>query len=381
MITETINIKRFESGTWVEQIKTTSFSPNSINHDWIIDDGNIQTLLEVASLQLGKLNGIALQVKHFKCVEHLFKLREAFFSCSIDGLKIDFETVLMNPEELGINKQKNQKKVLNYVQAYDYAKKELGIMPFTNQLVKDTHREMMLGINKKNKIIGEFRMVQNWVGQSLQNAAYVPPYHLEVQGLMRDLELFVHNKKIAIPALIKSSLMHYQFEMIHPFIEGNGRMGRLMIPLQLSQRNYLEHGAFIYSEYLNTHKTDYFKKLRRVRRNHELTQWMEFYLEGMVEASKKAINILQDVIQLQQKVNDQLVDKLGIKSKKAKKLFKELYKNPIVDSRSVPEIVDASTATANRLLDELVEMGLLKEMTGFRRNRKFIFKDYLELFE
>ncbi|MDX1315449.1 MAG: Fic family protein, partial [Eudoraea sp.] len=226
----------------------------------------------------------------------------------------------------------------------------------------------------------EFRKSQNWIGATLKDAVFIPPHPTEVPELMSDLEKFINDEDSPVPHLIKVAIIHYQFETIHPFLDGNGRLGRLLITLYLVSNDVLKKPSLYLSDFFERHKTYYYDNLMTVRLTNNLVQWIRFFLVGVIETSKESIQVFKDIIALKTEIETKRLPRLGSKIKKAQQLLLHLYQIPITDSKQVVKILNISPSTANRLISGLIELGILEEMTGYKRNRKYIFAEYFKIF-
>jgi Fic family protein len=251
-------------------------------------------------------------------------------------------------------------------------------------LIRKTHKTLLQGVRGKNKLPGEFRSSQNWIGGTLKDAVFVPPIHEEIPDLMADLERFINAEvlelDIEVPHLIKIALIHYQFETIHPFLDGNGRIGRLLITLYLKDKDLLKNPVLYLSDYFEKNRRDYYDYLMGVRLKNDLKGWIKFFLMGVIETSKKGILTFNAIIKLRNEIEVHRLYKLGRKQPIAKLFIDELYKQPIMDSNQICEVLKIHPSTANRLIVDFVNLGILKEMTGNKRNRLFAFDEYIELF-
>lgn len=376
-----MNLKDFKAGLYKQQEQYKSFSPSSINHDWTWDDNRINILLEEANRKLGELNAFSLYIPHVYTFIKMYTLKETTQSSRIEGTQTELEDILRDIQDIDPEKRDDWQEVQNYISAIDYAITELQHLPLSNRVLKNAHRMLLQGVRGKHKTPGEFRKSQNWIGATLKDATFIPPHYSEVEELMSDLEKFMHNDTIEVPHLIRIAILHYQFETIHPFLDGNGRLGRLLITLYLVSNGLLKYPSLYLSDYLEEHKSHYINNLMFARINNDITQWIKFFLVAIIETAKNGIDTFQKIIDLKTNIEEQRIINLGKKLPKAKKLLNILYQYPIIKTQQVIEELKISAPTANNLLQDLVDRNILIEITGFKRNRIFVFHEYLRLFQ
>ncbi len=376
-----MDLKNFKSGQNVKQFEYSSFSPEKINHSWIISSPEVNKLLAEANRLIGELNAFSQIIPDVDFFISMHILKEATTSSRIEGTKTNMEEALIKEEDINPEKRDDWTEVQNYINAINYSIKELEKLPISNRLIKNTHKVLLSGVRGKYKIPGEFRTSQNWIGVTLKDAIFVPPHHLEIGELMGDLEYFINENELQIPHLIKIAIIHYQFETIHPFLNGNGRLGRLLITFYLVSNKVLRKPSLYLSDFFERNKGYYYDNLMLVRRNSNLVQWIKFFLVGIIETSKSSIQVFKDIISLKEKIELKKLPKLGSKVEKGHKLIKQLFQVPITDAKSVSIFLEISPSTANRFINQLVELGILEELTGYKRNRKFIFKEYFDIFQ
>lgn len=357
-----------------------SFSPEKINHEWIISTPEVNKLLAEANRLIGELNAFSQIIPDVDFFISMHILKEATTSSRIEGTRTNMEEALIREEDIQPKKRDDWAEVQNYIQAINNSIKELEKLPISNRLIRNTHRILLSGVRGKHKMPGEFRTSQNWIGATLKDAVFIPPHHSEVVELMSDLERFINDEKNPVPHLIKIAIIHYQFETIHPFLDGNGRLGRLLITLYLVSNDVLKKPSLYLSDFFERHKSYYYDNLRTVRLNNNLTQWIKFFLVGVIETSKESIQVFKDIIKLKTDIETNRLPRLGSKIDKAQQLILHLYQIPITDSKQVVKLLNISASTANRLLSEMIDLGILHEMTGYKRNRKFIFTEYFRIF-
>ena len=239
-----MNIKDFKAGTWKKQYEYKSFIPNTITHQWIISDPEILSLLGKADRSIGRLDAYSDLIPDIDFFIKMHITKEATLSNKIEGTQTSFQDALIKQDDITADKKDDWKEIHNYISAMKQAVEDLQQLPISNRLICKTHRLLLLGTRGDKKYPGSYRTSQNWIGQSLSNASFVPPHHEEIGNLMQDLEKFINteilDKGISIPHLIKMAIMHYQFETIHPFLDGNGRIGRLLITLYLIDKKSIK---------------------------------------------------------------------------------------------------------------------------------------------
>ncbi len=376
-----MKIEDFKAGQYKQEYKYKSFIPNKINQEWVWSDPKINSLLSEANLSLGNLNAFSLYVPDVDVFIRMHLVKEATKSSRIEGTRTEMEEALLNDDEIQPEKREDWKEVQNYIEAMNYSISKLKTMPVSTRLLKESHRILMQGVRGKTKTPGEFRTSQNWIGgATISDAVFIPPSHTEVNELMGDLENFLHNENINVPPLIKAAISHYQFETIHPFLDGNGRIGRLLITLQMVGAGVLSKPTLYLSDYFEKHRTLYYDNLNVVRIKNELTQWIKFFLVAVIETSKRGRETFQGILKLKERIDNEKIVKLGRKIPKAKQLMHKLYGNPILSSNDVVEFLKVTPATANSLIQDFMNLGILTEITGGRRYRLFSFEEYMKLF-
>ncbi len=376
-----MDIKNFRAGKYIKQIEYSSFLPEKINTEWIISSPKVNHLLSDANRLLGELNAFSQLIPDVDFFIKMHISKEATTSSRIEGTKTNMEEALLNEEEITPEKRNDWKEVQNYINAINYSISELEKLPLSNRLLKNTHKVLLSGVRGKHKLPGEFRRSQNWLGATLKDAIYIPPHHSDLPELMSDLEKFLNENDYYIPHLIKIAIAHYQFETIHPFLDGNGRLGRLMITLYLVSNDILKKPALYLSDFFEKYRDFYYDNLMRVRLNNDLEQWIIFFLVGVIETSKSSIQVFKDILQLKTDIENNKIPKMGSKAEKGIRILRILFQNPIITSTKLVGELNIASSTANRLLSEFEKLGIIEEYTGFRRNRKYIFRDYFELFD
>ena len=381
---QTKNTKQFQAGTWIQQYQYKSFLPNKINCQWLTSNPSIINKLGEADRYLGKLDAFSELIPDIDFFIKMHITKEATGSSKIEGTQTSFEEALIKAEDINPEKRDDWHEVHNYINALNGAIEDMGKLPISNRLIRKTHQTLLQGVRGKEKLPGQYRSSQNWIGSSLKDAIFVPPTHQELPELMADLEQFINAEilelPIQVPHLIKIAIIHYQFETIHPFLDGNGRIGRLLITLYLLDKQLLQKPTLYLSDFFERNRRDYYDNLTLVRTKNDLENWLLFFLTGVVETAKKSIETFQQIIKLRDDIEFNRLIKLGKKQGDGKKLINELYKQPILDGIQIAELLKIHPSTANRLIGDFQELGILKELTGYKRNRIYTFHEYIQLF-
>ena len=373
-------MKDFTAGVYRQQREYKSFSPSFINCPFAWENRQIDQLIEQAANLLGELRAYAEIVPDVDFSIPMSIAKEAMDSNLIEGTKTEIDEVVLPQTEIPPIRQADWQEVQNYIEAMNFAITELPRIPISVRLLKDVHKILLSGVRGKHKAPGEIRRSQNWIGgSSLADALFVPPSPEELPELLSDLEKFWHNKSLQLPYLIKIAITHYQFETIHPFLDGNGRCGRLLIVLQLIDAQLLNKPTLYVSTFFEKNKVSYFNSLERVRTANDLEQWIVFFLIGIVETVQHGLKTFKSIIAIRQEYDTKILT-LGSRAKNAQKLLQRMYATPIVNARWVEKELDISFSSANRLLKSLTEFGILRETTGHSRNRLFVLEKYLNLF-
>jgi Fic family protein len=307
-------------------------------------------------------------------------LKEATQSSRIEGTQTNMEEALLDREDVSSEKRDDWEEVQNYLAAMQKAIEMLHKIPFSSRLIKETHKVLLQGVRGEHKLPGEFRTSQNWIGgASINDAVFIPPTHTSIGELMSDLEKFTHNEEHLLPDLIKIGIIHYQFETIHPFLDGNGRVGRLLITLYLVDKEILKQPILYLSDFFERNKTLYYDNLMRARTHNDLKQWLKFFLVGVIETAKNGVTTFDEILKL--KSNSELqIQTLGSRSNNAQKILYHLFKKPIIDVNKVLEITGVSQRTGYSLIADLEKLEILEEVTGGKRGKIYAFRKYLKIF-
>ncbi len=373
-------MNKFQSGQYQQQGHYKSFQPSLINRSWELDNMELLKLLGQADRELGRLDMYSEYIPNLDLFIRMHVLKEATQSSRIEGTQTNMEEALRNREDIAPDKRDDWEEVQNYVAAMNHAIDNLQRIPFSARLVRETHKTLLQGVRGAHKQPGEFRQSQNWIGgATLDDAIFIPPVQSTIAELMSDIERFVHDDTHYFPELLKIALVHYQFETIHPFLDGNGRVGRLMITLYLVSRGILKQPVLYLSDFFEQNRTHYYDNLMRVREQNDLLQWFKFFLVGIIETAKNSITTFDKILKLQKQVEEQ-IQTLGSRAANAQKVIQHLYQRPLLDTAAVSQAAGISPASAYKLVADLERFGILHEITGGKRGKQYLFLDYLNLF-
>ncbi len=375
-----MDIKAFKAGEYQQYFQYKSFIPTCVHHEWETSDSNLALLLSKADNKLGELNAFSQLIPDVDFFIKMHVNKEATSSSRIEGTQTNIEESLQKIEYIAPEKRDDWEEVQNYIKAMNEAVSMLEKLPLSGRLLRDTHKILLQGVRGKQKLPGEFRHSQNWLGgASINDAVFIPPHHDHLPELLTDLERFLNDEIYPVPHLIKIAIAHYQFETIHPFLDGNGRIGRLLITLYLVSKGLLVKPTLYLSAFFEKNKELYYDNLTRVRTYNDLTQWIKFFLEGVSQTSENSIQTFRSIISLRQEHEINILS-LGKKIKLARDFLHYLYKKPVTDSQDVAEAFSIHISTALRLLEDFVKLEILREATGYKRNRIFVFDKYIKLF-
>lgn len=335
-------------------------------------------LLIKANSQLAVLESIATRIPNVELFISMYVRKEALMSSQIEGTQATLEDVLDPMIEANTNR--NVADVVNYIKATEFAVKRLHELPLCNRLIKETHAVLMEGVRGQEKSPGEFRRSQNWIGgqgSTLKNARYIPPSPDDMIEAMSDLEKYI-NADDELDALIRAALIHYQFETIHPFLDGNGRVGRLLITLFLMEKKVLSTPALYISYFLKKNRVEYYDRMTEVRAKGNYEQWVTFFLRALLESAEDATATIDELITLHDK-NAAVISGMGRAAKNAMLVFEYLEANPIIEIRKTAEALSITFNTASSAVKRLVDAGILVQTTNASRNRTFAYEDYLSI--
>lgn len=356
-----------------------SFTPAPLPPEPPIElDAETIEILVRANRQLAALDGIAARIPNMPLFVSMYVRKEALMSSQIEGTQATLEDVL--DPMLEANTNRSVADVVNYIKATDYAVKRLETLPLCNRLLRETHAVLMQGVRGQEKYPGEFRRSQNWIGgqgSSLKTARYVPPAPEDMEQAMSDLEKYI-NIEDEQDELIRAALIHYQFETIHPFLDGNGRIGRLLITLYLMEKKVLSTPALYISYFLKRNRVEYYDRMTEVRRNGSYEQWVRFFLQAVEECARDAIETIDRLTVLHEK-NAAIVGGMGRAAKNTLLVFGYLEANPIIDIRKTAQALELSFNTVAAAVRRLTEAGILVQTDAANRNRSFAYEAYLDI--
>ena len=339
---------------------------------------DIVGLLVKANSQLAVLQSIAARIPNVELFISMYVRKESLMSSQIEGTQATLEDIL--DPMLDTNTNRNVADVVNYIKATEFAIARLQTLPLCNRLIKETHAVLMEGVRGQEKNPGEFRYSQNWIGgqgSTLKNARYIPPSPDDMQNAMSDLEKYI-NVDDDLDALIRAALIHYQFETIHPFLDGNGRVGRLLITLFLMDKGILTTPALYISYFLKKNRVEYYDRMAEVRTKGNYEQWIIFFLQAIMESAGDATSTIDELITLHD-TNTSVISKLGRASKNTMLVFDYLESNPIIDIGKTAEALSITFNTASSAVRRLVDAGILVQTGGGGRNRTFAYEAYLDI--
>jgi Fic family protein len=376
-----VNLKDYKAGNYLKQYDYKSFSPSRVNHTWVWDDAKINVLLEKATRSLGELNAFSFIVPDIDLFIQMHIVKEAQKSSRIEGTKTEMDEALMGKDEIAPEKKDDWQEVRNYVSAMNHGFERLNEIPLSSRLLKEMHSILLDGVRGEHKQPGEFRRSQNWIGGSnLTDAVYIPPVFAEIEDLMNDFEKFVHNTEIDVPHLIKVAIAHYQFETIHPFLDGNGRIGRLFITFYLVNNKLLDKPSLYLSDFFEKNRSAYYDALSGVRQSNDLIHWVKFFLNAVIATAENGKSTFKDILKLRSRLESEVISDFGRRAENARKLVNHLYSKPVISVNEICNLLGISNKAAGDLIKLMVSHKILYEMTGYKRNRVFTFREYLQLF-
>jgi Fic family protein len=379
------SINRDRAGTYIGQVGNyKAFVPKPLPPDPPIGlDSEMIQLLSQADRALGRLDGISAILPNVDLFVAMYVNKEAVLSSQIEGTQASLIDVLAfeadaafpeNPQDI--------EEVINYINALNYGLERLNTLPLSLRLIREIHGILLQGVRGANRHPGEFRTAQNWIGHAggvLGTAKFVPPAPEDMKKALSDLEKFIH-EETPLPILLKVGLVHAQFETIHPFLDGNGRIGRLLITFILCCEGILRKPLLYLSHFFKAHRLEYYEYLQKIRDEGDWESWLKFFLRGVNEVAQEATATAMNIVQLREKHRNIVASHFPRSSGSAYQLLEYLYRRPVITVNGVAKVTDLSYPNANRLLIKFQELGLLRQMDTYQRNRRFIYSDYLAMF-
>lgn len=374
------------AGRYVSQIHGhKAFMPNSLPPaPPLAMDDELLTLLSAADRALGRLDGSTGTLPNPDLFVYMYVRREAVLSSQIEGTQASLMDVLeFEAEAVKPDHPQDVPEVVNYVNAMNYGLARLADLPVSVRLIREIHEKLLKGVRGSEKRPGELRTQQNFIsdgGRNLDDAVFVPPPPEAVPDALANLERFLHDE-LPMPPLLKIGLAHAQFETIHPFLDGNGRTGRLLITLLLCERQILGRPLLYLSHYLKANRKDYYNRLQAIRDQGDWEGWLKFFLRGIATVSAEASETAARIIALRETHRRLVSANTGRGAGRALGLLEQLYLRPVVSVKQVAAMTNVTFPNANKLVEAFTSLGLLTEVTGQKRNRAFAYKPYLEFFE
>lgn len=375
-----MKVQPFKAGSFKQQREYRSFSPAPINKPFSWNDPVIDVLLEDATRLVGELNAYSTLIPDVDFFIHMHILKEATTSSRIEGTQTNIDEAVLPEEAVAPERRDDWLEVQNYTQAMNYSIAALKRLPLSMRLLREAHSVLMSSARGETRNPGEVRKSQNWIGGSnLTNAVFIPPTHPELPDLLTDLEKFWHNEQLAIPHLIRAALSHYQFETIHPFLDGNGRVGRLLITLYLVDKKVLTKPTLYLSDFFERNRGAYYDALTVVRASNDIEHWLKFFLTGVSETAAASKRTFEKIVVLRQQCEEKIL-RLGKRASKGQALLRQLYSQPVVSPNDVAVRLEITHQSASSMIRAFEEMEILVEVSGRKKDRLFLFADYVGLF-
>ncbi len=371
------------AGRYVRQPRGYSaFNPEPLPPVLTITD-TLTESRDRANLALGRLDSAVETLPHPELFTAMYVRREAVLSSQIEGTQASLDDLVAVEARLrGAHPIGDVNEVLNYTAALRHGLERLQTLPISVRLLREIHAILMQGVRGGHATPGEYRTTQNWIGAAgagLQDAIFVPPPPEEVAEHVGNLERFLHGDS-RLSVIVQIGLAHAQFETIHPFVDGNGRLGRLLITFLLCERKVLSKPVLYVSLTLKKRRQEYYERLQAVRDRGEWEAWLVFFLDCVTEAALDAASLARRILRLRENHRDRVIDAMGARAGKALKILEQLYRDPYMDVNQATALLEVSYANANDIVADMERLGLLREATGNQRNRVFVYEDYLALF-
>jgi len=360
-----------------------AFIPNPLPPEPALEiDGEMQALLSRADRALGRLDGSIRTLPNPDLFIFMYVRKEAVLSSQIEGTQSSLNDILeVEADIFDSERPSDVDEVLNYVRAMNYGLERLENLPLSNRLIREIHNVLLSGVRGGNAQPGEWRKIQNWIGPqgcTLKEASFVPPPPQQLEEILGQFENFLHDE--SLPALLQIGIAHAQFETIHPFLDGNGRVGRLLIAFMLYQKGILETPVLYISHYFKKYRQQYYEQLQSVRENGSWESWLKFFLQGIYEVSQEATETSRKIVDLREEHRMLIAEHFGRVAGNATQVLETLYQRPYIKVQDIQKLTKVSYPAANQLMNKFVEHGLLTEVTGQARNRQFRYGPYIDLF-
>ena len=347
-------------------------------------EGELQALLSQADQALGRLDGSIQTLPDPHLFASMYARKEAVLSSRIEGTQSSLQDVLAAEADLRTpSRARDTSEVINYVTAMDYGLERLQTLPISSRLIREIHERLVRGVRGYKLQPGEFRTSQNWIGPDgcmLHEATFVPPPPREVPNALGDVENFIHGPS-DLPHLVQIGLVHAQFETIHPFPDGNGRVGRLLITFLLCERGILSAPVLYLSHFFLRYRPEYYERLQAVHDTGDWEGWLAFFLRGVAQVSAEAATTVRRVLTLREQHRALVTERLGRAVANGLRVLEHLYRQPFVSVSGIQSTTGTNFPAANRLVARLVDLGILEEITGDRRNRVYRYTPYLQILE
>ena len=373
-----------KAGTYVKQLtgeaQFYSFRPTPLQEiNLELTDDSFVSLLAKSNRALSRLDGITSQIPNLDLFVSMYVRKESLLSSQIEGTQATLDDILDPQIEEYTNV--NVAEVLNYIKATNFAIEKTKTLPLCNRLLRDTHRVLMLGLRGNEKSPGEYRTSQNWIGphsSTLQTASYIPPSVEDMVAAMSDLEKYINDPGDNLDPLIRGALIHYQFETIHPFLDGNGRIGRLLIALYLRENGLLLQPILYISYFLKKNQTEYYDRLTAVRERGDFEQWVHFFVQAVYQTAIDSVDTIDKLVELRARSRTR-IETLGRNVKSVFRVYDYLEKSPIIDIRKTSLELGISYNTVSNAVNRLRDLGILEQTEGHKRNRCFAYNEYLDI--
>jgi len=373
------------AGNYVSQIGGyKAFVPNTLPPDPPIQlDSEMILLLSEAATALGRLDGMSATLPNVDLFVAMYVNKEAVLSSQIEGTQASLIDVLAFEADAALpDNPQDIEEVINYINALNYGLERLSTLPLSLRLIREIHSLLMQGVRGADRHPGEFRTSQNWIGHlggTIGTAKFVPPSPVDMNKALSELEKFIH-ADTSLPLLLKVGLIHAQFETIHPFLDGNGRMGRLLITFILCSEGVLHKPLLYLSHFFKIHRLEYYEHLQKIRDDGDWESWLKFFLQGVSEVAQEATTTANNIVQLREKHRNIIASNFPRSAGPAYQLVEYLYKRPVITANGVTKVTGLSYQNANKLVVKFQELGFLRQMDTYQRNRRFVYSEYLAMF-